>query len=75
MTFVIGFDYDTIFFVSRRGRIIVGGEVQQWIGSAMNTFSTFEGLEDTVKRLNKTLEKDPIPGSGACCFYFNCFRL
>ena len=29
----------------------------------MSSFNTFEGLDDTITRLNKRLADDPIPGS------------
>jgi len=40
--------------------------VKAWFGGTLSAFATFEGLEDTVKRLNTTLETDPIPGMILC---------
>lgn len=40
--------------------MIIGGNMVMFGG--MHTYDTFEGLDDTVKRLNTKLAEDPIPG-------------
>ncbi|KAL4219016.1 hypothetical protein ACF0H5_021600 [Mactra antiquata] len=45
----------------RRGRMIVNGNVTMLGG--MHTYQTFEGLSETMKKLNSRLAADPLPGS------------
>ncbi|XP_052788293.1 uncharacterized protein LOC128223167 [Mya arenaria] len=43
----------------RKGRIIVGDEVQTF---GYHQYTTLDGLQGTLKRLNEKLKSDPIPG-------------
>lgn len=44
----------------KSGRVVISHEVRMMGG--LNPFHTYEGLEDTVVRLNTQLQEEPLPG-------------